>query len=603
MTSLPPSPDPQELRAIARGTKNKKLREALDAKADVMEMLADPDRVRFPEPPVIDVDPETEAEMDKQVERAGGSETWAAATMSSNGNKGNGSQEAEAGGKSTAPTKVSADELLKFADILVKEQTLELFRDPDGDVFGTLWPRCAAGDVDEAERGGRTFPIDSRNCRDFRRRFQGLFGDQDRSRPGRRRSIPAQAWSDAQGSLEATAVHDGKCRDVHLRVAAFEGRAIIDLGDDTGAAVEVTADGWSVIHDSPVRFRRPGAMRPLPRPEPGGSLELLRGYLHVVEEALPLVLSFLLNALAGRQPYPILDFHGEQDSSKSTVTRFCKQIVDDTKSPTRSLPKDEGELAIAAENSYVLAFGNLSNIPAWASDALCRTSDGDGLGKRALYENRGEVVFEGARPIILNGIAEAPRRPDLLDRTYLVECRPLDDAERRERNELWAAFERDRPAILGFLLDAVATAFAHLPDVHLERLPRMADAARFAIAAEPALGLVPGTMLAAIELSRDSATAVAFETSAVAQAVVAFYDDEGPWQGPLSELLEQLTRRFGDKKLPTSWPSSARGLSGELTRLSPVLRARGVPVSQVGGSGRNRRHWTIGSFSATEASS
>lgn len=514
-----------------------------------------------------------------------------------NGDKGDG----EGAPKPKIP-KVSADELLEFADMLIREGTLELFHDPDGDVFGTLWPRCSAGEVGKAACGGRTLPIDSRNCRDFRRRFQGLFRDQDRSRPGRPRSIPAQAWSDAQAGLEATAVHDGECRDVHLRVAGSGGRTIIDLGDDTGAAVEATAAGWSVIVDAPVRFRRPSAMRPLPRPEPGGSLELLRGYMHVVEEAFPLVLSFLLNALAGRQPYPILDFHGEQDSSKSTMTRFCKQIVDDTKSPTRSLPKDEGELAVAAENSYVLAFGNLSNIPAWASDALCRTSDGDGLGKRALYENRGEVVFEGAPPVILNGIAETPRRPDLLDRTYLVECLPIGDAERRERNELWAAFERDRPAILGFLLDAVVAAFAHLADVRLERLPRMADAARFAIAGEEALGLAPGTMLAAIELSRDSGTAVAFETSAVAQAVVAFYNEEGPWQGPSAELLVQLTSRLGDGKPPAAWPGSARGLSGELTRLSPVLRARDLPVSQVGGSGRLRRHWTIGSFSATEAS-
>ena len=85
MTTLPPPPDPAGLRAIAKGTKDKKLREALFARADVQEGLSDPDRVRAPEPPVIDVDPETEKEMERRVERAGGVEPWAAAVVSSNG--------------------------------------------------------------------------------------------------------------------------------------------------------------------------------------------------------------------------------------------------------------------------------------------------------------------------------------------------------------------------------------------------------------------------------------------------------------------------------------------------------------------------------------
>jgi hypothetical protein len=38
----------------------------------------------------------------------------------------------------------------------------------------------------------------------------------------------------------------------------------------------------------------------------------------------------------------------------------------------RALPREERELMIAANNSYALAFDNLSGLPAWLSDALCR---------------------------------------------------------------------------------------------------------------------------------------------------------------------------------------------------------------------------------------
>jgi hypothetical protein len=66
--TLPPYPSPEELRAIARDTPGKELREALYARADVAEMLADPDRVRFPELPVIVEDPETTAALDARWE-------------------------------------------------------------------------------------------------------------------------------------------------------------------------------------------------------------------------------------------------------------------------------------------------------------------------------------------------------------------------------------------------------------------------------------------------------------------------------------------------------------------------------------------------------
>ena len=42
----------------------------------------------------------------------------------------------------------------------------------------------------------------------------------------------------------------------------------------------------------------------------------------------------------------------------------------------RSTPRQEHDLMIAARNSWVLAFDNLSRLPAWLSDALCRLATG-----------------------------------------------------------------------------------------------------------------------------------------------------------------------------------------------------------------------------------
>ena len=70
----------------------------------------------------------------------------------------------------------------------------------------------------------------------------------------------------------------------------------------------------------------------------------------------------------------------------------------------------------AASNGHVLAFDNVSGLPAWISDTLCRLAAGGGFAVRQLYTDQDEVLFDAARPVILNGIEDIVTRPDLADR-------------------------------------------------------------------------------------------------------------------------------------------------------------------------------------------
>jgi len=62
--------------------------------------------------------------------------------------------------------------------------------------------------------------------------------------------------------------------------------------------------------------------------------------------------------------------------------------------PVRALPREDRDLFIAANNGHVLAFDNLSGLPAWVSDTLCRLASGGSFAVRRLYT---EVLFEAAR--------------------------------------------------------------------------------------------------------------------------------------------------------------------------------------------------------------
>jgi hypothetical protein len=102
------------------------------------------------------------------------------------------------------------------------------------------------------------------------------------------------------------------------------------------------------------------------------------------------------------------------------------------------LPNNERDLAIMAENSYVLPFDNLSGITPLIADALCRLSTGGGFSTRQLWEGREEEVFHGVRPIIVNGIAELVSRPDLADRAIFLTLPMIEVWDRKREKELLA---------------------------------------------------------------------------------------------------------------------------------------------------------------------
>jgi hypothetical protein len=98
-----------------------------------------------------------------------------------------------------------------------------------------------------------------------------------------------------------------------------------------------------------------------------------------------------LATLRARGPYPLLAISGEQGSAKTVLSKMLKALIDPSAAPVRALPREERELMIAANNGYLLAFDNLSGLPAWLSDALCRLASGGSFAVRPLYTDDDEV--------------------------------------------------------------------------------------------------------------------------------------------------------------------------------------------------------------------
>jgi hypothetical protein len=366
---------------------------------------------------------------------------------------------------------------------------------------------------------------------------------------------------------------------VFIRVGGLDDRLYLDLGDETWRAVEIDATGWRVIDNPPVRFRRAAGMQPLPMPVPGGSVAALRSFLNVQSDTdFVLVVAWALACLRNRGPYPVIVLSGEQGSAKSTFSAILRALLDPNTAPLRALPREDRDLFIAASNGHVLAFDNVSGLPAWISDTLCRLATGGGFAVRQLYTDQDEVLFDAARPVILNGIEDIVTRPDLADRAVFLTLEPIPEERRRPEAELWAAFEAERPRILGVLLDAVVEGLKRLPETHLPKMPRMADFALWATACETALWPA-GTFWSAYCENRDEAVEGVIDADPIAAGMRAVMATRTEWTGTASDLLGALAEAAGERVAKAkTWPDSPRALAGRLRRAATFLRKIGIEI-------------------------
>ncbi len=368
----------------------------------------------------------------------------------------------------------------------------EVWHTPSTDAFATI----PVGDHDE------NWPVRSQT---FKRFVSKEFYEEQQ------KALGNDALSAGINLIEARGLFGGQEHEAHVRVAEHKGNLYIDLGNDAWEVVEITANGWQVVAESPVKFRRSRSMLPLPKPECGGHVDELRGFLNVDDSTWTLVVAWLVTALRPNVRFPVLALFAEQGSGKSTTGRLLRELVDPNAAPLRAEPRDARDLMIAANNSWCLAFDNLSYVPSWLSDALCRLSTGGGFATRELYTDQDEVIFDAMRPILLTSIEEVATRSDLLDRCVIVWLPAIPEDRRRPEAELIEAFREVRPRIFGALLDAVAGALRDLPETEVSGLPRMADFALWATAAESALGWSKGTFMAAYNSNRASANHLSLE--------------------------------------------------------------------------------------------
>jgi Toprim domain len=477
----------------------------------------------------------------------------------------------------------------------------ELFTDSQGEAYAAF--PVAHG---EAEPHRETHNVRSRG---FSRWLRLCFYAERRGSPS------SEGMSSAVKTIEAKAHYDGARHEVFLRSANLGDRVYVDLCDDDWRAIEIDSDGWRVINDVPVHFRREAGMQPLPAPsmiDPKKGIARLKEVLCLRDERdLVVIVAWELAALAGRPPFTVLVFLGEPGSTKTSAAFVARSLVDPNAAPLRA-----NEIFVAAVHSRVVAYNNLSHVPDWLSDGICVVSEGSGESQRELFTNADESLIVACAPFLVTSIENVIRRGDLAQRTLYVHLANVSDKERMTEEEFKQKFRRAHADILGALCSAVAHGLRTEKTLKIGALPRMANFYKWATACEGALW-PKGTFAAAFEANALGATEDVIESCKAAFQLRLLIIERGEWTGIATQLLVELVAyvrrpvreaaaayakateagKYADRAevekaaadlrearekardtLGDGWPKAANALSGKLKRASPALRKAGIVI-------------------------
>ncbi len=392
--------------------------------------------------------------------------------------------------------------------------------------------------------------------------------------------------------LESKACFDGQQYILQNRLALHNGELWYDLTNEKWQAIKVNKEGWKTENNVPILFNRYPHNQAQVIPQTNGDIRSILKYINISDhEQQLLFLVYLVSCFIPDFPHPIIIIFGPQGSAKSTLSKLLRQIIDPSFVEVASLPSNNNELIQALAHHTFLCFDNVSFISEEISDTLCKAITGSGFIKRELYTNDEDIIYRLKRCVGINGINLVATRPDLLDRSLLIELERIDDSDRKQEKNLNADFEKDLPLILGNIFDVISSTLKTIPSIKLTTFPRMADFALIGCAIAESLGYTKEEFLNAYQNNISKQTETILNENIIAGVLISFMEsrDWEKWEGTASKLLEELNWCAPKMHVETRekhWPKAPQALSRALNRLKVTLQSADISVAISAGQKR-----------------
>jgi hypothetical protein len=365
-----------------------------------------------------------------------------------------------------------------------------------------------------------------------------------------------------------------------------------DLCNKDHEFIAIFPEGYKTVKDIIV-FRRFNHQLPQVYPDPAFPVDIFNQFmnlLNVKEEDRLILKCYIIATFIPNLEKAVLMVHGEQGTAKSMLQALLVMLISPTLMKTVTPQTKLDQFVQLLSHHPVVYFDNLSRIPEWMSDLLCRAVTGDAFSKRKHYTNDDDIIYVLMRSIGFNGINLAATKPDLLDRGLIIQTDSIPADNKRLKSAIWTEFYQIRPQLLGYIMDILVKVLKWKKDnpgvALVKRLPRMADWAEWCEIIAHCMGEEEGAFMKAYRANINLQTEEVIEGSDLAIAIrelVELFDDKGTeFRGTPTELLLKLNLIADAKNIDTRgnkyWPKTAARLSRSLKLLQRTLRETGIQV-------------------------
>lgn len=174
---------------------------------------------------------------------------------------------------------------------------------------------------------------------------------------------------------------------------------------------------------------------------------------------------FLFTTVASRYPlWPLGMITGEQDSGKSTGPELILAVFRGKETDAIKLPRREDALLASISTRSYLVYDNIDSTQAAEyDDILCLIATGAEVDVRVLYQTNSRATFKLRNHAMFSSRENPFSRSDVMRRMIVLEVRPFDPNDKKEKKDLVKAVLDERPALLAeYVLRAQNILRAHL---------------------------------------------------------------------------------------------------------------------------------------------
>lgn len=373
--------------------------------------------------------------------------------------------------------------------------------------------------------------------------------------------------------LESEAKFDGPKVRMFNRVAYKDGALYYDLCDKR--YLKITADNWEIVPAFPL-YRRFKHQQAQIEPVTGGDPWEIFNFLTIPEEDQLLLLVFLISLFVAGIAHPVLAVCGDQGSAKSFLCNIINRLIDPTLTERIIQPKNERDLIQTLRQKYVTVLDNMSIVTQRVSDILCQVCTGGGISYRQLYTDEGENIAQFRHVVILNSIRLPIVNADLMDRAIIFKLQRIAPEDRKPEQDLWHAFNLAQPKILGGIFDTLVKAISIYPTVNIDKLPRLADFAKWGYAIAEALGKSGDQFLKDFSQNVKRQNESVAEKNVLCQSIISLMDGKTNHLNTVSEVHKELKMFVGEDAKDETFPKLPHNMRGQLDLLRSTLLEHGI---------------------------